>query len=672
VTAQNSNHYSKNSLLSLFSRTKGAYPVLLFLLLFTTHCPPYNLPPNPPSEPLPSTTPTPISLAFLTGEACSQKEDLFREGIALYPFIGDVLSGLFSFCLLKEGEIERGVIFAKEIFHYTPRNPYWESYGTWISMAFSLPPTLPPFPPPNPLMIPLLSVWKKWLEKENPLLLPLLYKEYPFPDLFPGEEYPLSLTDTIHLILRLNTIGYPQLAVEKLKNSKELLHSSIEPEVGLKIVKILLRTRNFSLLRKFAEKITQPPFYGEGQIFVAISYIREGKEEKAIEILKKSVEENKGEKEYALYLLGTLLLERDDLPSSLWYFSSLSTGSSSFSYPARFWEGAIHLIMGNPTRGVEIWEQFPEKTPYEEKIRFLYFLSRYHPSEEKRVFFGKELLSQAPLSFYGFLLKNLSPSITYTTFSFPSLPPHSYPSSLWIERGDTLKNTGLLEYAFWEWETAFLKNPDPYTLILIGIRYIDEEMYGPFFRLLSRFPLEPFRPREDLYQEIGELFYPKGYEEFVSSCEREYSLPPSLIFALIREESRFQKTARSPRGAMGLMQILPETAIQIQKERKEKFSLEELYNPERNIQMGCYYLSTLLSRWNGNLIYATASYNAGPEIVKKWVEKDLPLDLWIERIPYRETRNYVKKVLESYGRYEFLYKDVPYPPFFYLKKESSR
>ena len=120
--------------------------------------------------------------------------------------------------------------------------------------------------------------------------------------------------------------------------------------------------------------------------------------------------------------------------------------------------------------------------------------------------------------------------------------------------------------------------------------------------------------------------------------------------AIARRESSFMADAASPVGARGLMQLMPATAREI---AKKPVKLAQLYNPVTNIDYGTDYLNYLRKRNDGNLLMATAAYNAGYSRVKQWVPQDyaVPADVWVETIPYRETRDYVKAVMAYYQIY---------------------
>ncbi len=139
-----------------------------------------------------------------------------------------------------------------------------------------------------------------------------------------------------------------------------------------------------------------------------------------------------------------------------------------------------------------------------------------------------------------------------------------------------------------------------------------------------------------------ELRFPLAFQDLFERFSSSNKVDVDWSFAIARRESSFAPDARSHANAYGLMQILPSTAKYIGKKR---ISNSRLMKPEMNIRLGTHYLNYLKSKNDGNEILATASYNAGFHRVKNWVPKEpMPAEVWIELIPYTETRDYVKNV----------------------------
>lgn len=142
--------------------------------------------------------------------------------------------------------------------------------------------------------------------------------------------------------------------------------------------------------------------------------------------------------------------------------------------------------------------------------------------------------------------------------------------------------------------------------------------------------------------------FPLAYQQQLAQAAKTTSINPLFLYAIARQESAFREDARSPVGAMGLMQLMPATAREMAKRSGMSFQPQDLLKPEKNIALGSRYLNELLNQFNGNRILAAAAYNAGPSRVKRWLSKDdakLPYDVWIETIPFQETRGYVQNVL---------------------------
>jgi soluble lytic murein transglycosylase len=141
------------------------------------------------------------------------------------------------------------------------------------------------------------------------------------------------------------------------------------------------------------------------------------------------------------------------------------------------------------------------------------------------------------------------------------------------------------------------------------------------------------------------LLFPRKYENYINLYAEKYNLSKTLVTSIINVESGYDEKAKSNAGAIGLMQILPETAKDCAK--RIGFNLEEkdLFNPEKNIEIGCFYLRYLLDLFDGNLVNSLCAYNWGLGNVRDWIDRG-NCDEWgtIKNIPVSETKNYIKKV----------------------------
>ncbi len=160
--------------------------------------------------------------------------------------------------------------------------------------------------------------------------------------------------------------------------------------------------------------------------------------------------------------------------------------------------------------------------------------------------------------------------------------------------------------------------------------------------------------------DILKSIYPKTYSEIIYTYSEEYSVEENLIYAVIKAESNFESKAVSNKSAIGIMQIVEDTAIDVAKKNNIDIDTEnikeELLDIDNNINIGTKYLSTLLNQY-GNIEVALAAYNAGIGTVNNWIEKQIIKadGSDIENIPYKETNNYVRKILRDYDIYNYLY-----------------
>lgn len=179
---------------------------------------------------------------------------------------------------------------------------------------------------------------------------------------------------------------------------------------------------------------------------------------------------------------------------------------------------------------------------------------------------------------------------------------------------------------------------------------------------LGRRIVESYVPRQNMAKmpkALVSVFFPRPYAEFVRAASEEFKIDSLFIWSIMRQESTFDPIIKSPVGATGLMQLMPATARFLADSLKiTEWQDSLLTNPQYNIRLGAYYLSLLLK--NHQLKpYAIAHYNAGPAPSKRWETwalNNVDSDLAIEEISYRETRDYVKKVLSNWWNYQAFYR----------------
>jgi soluble lytic murein transglycosylase len=167
---------------------------------------------------------------------------------------------------------------------------------------------------------------------------------------------------------------------------------------------------------------------------------------------------------------------------------------------------------------------------------------------------------------------------------------------------------------------------------------------------LERWPVGPWR-------QAWEIAFPRPHLDTVLKESEQNALDPALVYAIMREESAFDPGAVSPSNAYGLMQVIQATARWYGKQAGVPTDTQALRTPRVNITVGTRVLANYMGRFPQNPLLGIPGYNAGPGRPMRWL-KDFPsvdFDVWVELIPFRETRMYTKRVLQSRGAYRFLY-----------------
>jgi soluble lytic murein transglycosylase len=187
--------------------------------------------------------------------------------------------------------------------------------------------------------------------------------------------------------------------------------------------------------------------------------------------------------------------------------------------------------------------------------------------------------------------------------------------------------------------------------------------YGMLGRARRRYQIALGIPNTILAQAPGpktrwawECAYPTPYEPSVRAREAADGLPAGLIFAVMRQESNFDPEAVSPARAIGLMQLLPETAKTVAEGALLAHEDARLTSPPYNIALGSIYLHELLEKFRGTVPLAVGGYNGGPDAIARWASRSpgMDLDVFVERIPFVETRVYVGRVMGNLARYAYL------------------
>ncbi len=265
------------------------------------------------------------------------------------------------------------------------------------------------------------------------------------------------------------------------------------------------------------------------------------------------------------------------------------------------------------------------------------------------------LLDEYPTGFYALNLEKEKGLNSGTTPSLGRNILATIPIPRGFERAKSLISLGLHEEARMEISATRNRISSGSSGIMdIARLYLAMEDYRSAMRLYSQ---KNSAQKAERSPQTWAILYPPAFAETVSRNAVDNRISENLAYALIRAESNFFAEARSPVGALGLMQLMPATAKDTARQMRETVTIPQLTIPEVNVRIGTRYLKGLLNRFNGNLVSAIAAYNAGPSPVLRWRKNlsGLREDEFIESIPYGETREYVKRVLAGMEIYRRLY-----------------
>ena len=405
----------------------------------------------------------------------------------------------------------------------------------------------------------------------------------------------------------------------------------------------------------------------------------------------------------SLYQIGQILWNRHDNTQALEYFKSVieKYPASAFVDRSQYAAGDIHEYFGRKDEAAQAYagvvKQFPKSTVRDEaqwRLAWLYYRAGEMPAataafkalaqQSKNGQFGvaalywqarsaekagdtesvkliyRQILSSGAESYYETLafraLERLGESFDLPQPSRPAANANPDPAvppefDFHLSRARELGAIALYPLAAAELDEINVKiKPTGALRALLVREYFHNRAFGRSLSLASQTALS--QTERDLYR------YPLAFWDLIQQKALERDLDPYLIVALIRQESLFDQRARSPAAALGLMQLITPTASRVAKQLGlAPPSQEKLFEADINLTLGTQYLKDLLLRYANNWQKALAAYNAGEAAVDRW-EREInadDIDEFVERIPYVETRGYVKLVLRNHRIYKRLY-----------------
>lgn len=365
----------------------------------------------------------------------------------------------------------------------------------------------------------------------------------------------------------------------------------------------------------------------------------------------------------ALYLLADLQHDALDIDAARTNYRAAASAAPTLNEAglALMRLGGLEYLAGRYEGALDVFEEYRRLHPTGRRIaQATYWAARSHQAlgrEAEARMLLRELRGADPLSYYGIRAGQLLGEAVLAIPMEPSPPHRARTDSLvqaGLQRVDVLEDLGRRSAVVHEVERlreSFAREDGHYALA----EALNERGYT----------LTALSMGWDIYRREGawnprllRVIYPFPFQDIVLPEAAEAGIDPYLVAALIRRESAFNPTVTSSAGAIGLMQIMPQTGRGLaQGAGVGSFDPEMLKQPELNVHLGVRYLASLMQRYGGNLGLVLSAYNAGPSRANRW--RELPeardAELFMERIPFTETREYVRHVNLNLALYRELY-----------------
>lgn len=333
-----------------------------------------------------------------------------------------------------------------------------------------------------------------------------------------------------------------------------------------------------------------------------------------------------------------------------------------FVYPeVTQWRIRLALAAQNWPEVARRVERLPEELKSTSRWSYWLAVAHQHQTGQKQILEFAEIAKDR--SYYGFLAADqagLQYSMNYEKADIPAEVRNRLENHEAVLRMKELVVHEQMLYARQEWNRMYASMD---TQEKHGLAYLADE-WG--WHSQAIYGAAKIKKWNDL-----DIRFPVKYFALYQKHTEKSGIPLNWALSITRKESAFNPEARSGVGARGLMQLMPKTAKSVARRLGRSYGNKQaLYDPDLNIALGAEYLAQMKGRF-GSRIFATAAYNAGPHRVKKWLAArgDLPLDVWIEVIPFKETRGYVQSVLEFGVVYDILSSRKPH---FMLAEEQGQ
>lgn len=346
---------------------------------------------------------------------------------------------------------------------------------------------------------------------------------------------------------------------------------------------------------------------------------------------------------YLLVAVASDKRREKDFENAIKIYNDVLTNYPAETEDAMWGTGWTYYISGEHKKAAEIFTQLYSK--YEDP-KYLYWQARsIELTGDDATGLYNQLMRMGNNYYAAMSFAKTGKKIIKTASLKETSLDNTYDRGQRFERIEVLQSLGMIKEAVMELTLLSKKIDSSPELSFIISKFLD---LGEFRRAVG------LAAKIQYSEKLHRFFYPLAFWDVIEQTSKKYNIDPYVALSVIREESRFDADARSVAGARGLMQLMPQTAYQLDKTLKIGINrASQLNNIRNNIQLGTYYLKSLFSEFR-SLAHVLAAYNAGEMLVRKWEERGnyKSVDEFIEDIPYAETRNYVKKVITSYFQYK--------------------
>ncbi|MES1955584.1 transglycosylase SLT domain-containing protein [Salinisphaera hydrothermalis] len=340
-----------------------------------------------------------------------------------------------------------------------------------------------------------------------------------------------------------------------------------------------------------------------------------------------------------------LLYAEDHRPEALLWFARIDHSRMAGDEHALGWEIRAAVYQQRWPLVLDAINSLPPKTASDEEWQYwkARALAQTGHKPQARTIYAQLATHR---SYHGYLAADAIGQ----SYSFNEQPVPNNPAALArveahpaLARAHELHELGMNSYAYLEWKNliAHLNSAELAQAAKLAYQW---QWYARAITTLAK---------ADYWDDL-DIRYPTPFAADVRQAASRNGLDPAYVFAIMRTESLFQPTVRSPVGAHGLMQLMPGTADHLARAMGQPApSVHDLNDPATNISFGARYLHDMMADWSGNIALATASYNAGPRKIVQWLpDAKMPADIWIANIPYTETRHYVQRAMSHMTVFE--------------------